>query len=472
VRAQLDHPVIDSDGHTLEFQPAVFDFLAQVGGTGMVDRYRKWVEHSSLFAWYALSPQERAERRVVRPPWWGLPMRNTRDRATVVFPRLLHERLDELGIDYTVLYPTWGIMAASAPDPDMRAAACRALNFYAAEVFRPHANRMTAVAVIPMHTPGEAIGALDHAVAELGLKAVVMAGYVARPIPALEREAPAAAPYSAWLDPLALDSAFDYDPVWKRCEELGVCPTFHSGGMGWGSRNSISNYMYNHIGHFAAAGELTAKALFLGGVTRRFPRLRFAFLEGGVAWGCSLYADLLGHWEKRNTRALDALDPASLDREAFQRYFEQYAEARFRSGLDTLQSATGGLTAAVERVKWDEWAACRIEGPEDVRALFVEPFYFGCEADDPTTAWAFDTRVNPLGARLHALFSSDIGHWDVPELARVTADAWELVERGLLTRADFRDFSFANAARFWTALNPGFFRGTAVEAAVERLLAA
>jgi hypothetical protein len=230
--------------------------------------------------------------------------------------------------------------------------------------------------------------------------------------------------------------------------------------------------MYNHIGHFAAAGELTAKALFLGGVTRRFPRLRFAFLEGGVAWGCSLYADLLGHWEKRNTRALDALDPASLDREAFQRYFEQYAEARFRSGLDTLQSATGGLTAAVERVKWDEWAACRIEGPEDVRALFVEPFYFGCEADDPTTAWAFDTRVNPLGARLHALFSSDIGHWDVPELARVTADAWELVERGLLTRADFRDFSFANAARFWTALNPGFFRGTAVEAAVERLLAA
>src|ERR1700683_2736065 len=34
--------------------------------------------------------------------------------------------------------------------------------------------------------------------------------------------------------------------------------------------------------------------------TRRFPSLKFAFLEGGVGWGCSLYNDLIGHWAKRN----------------------------------------------------------------------------------------------------------------------------------------------------------------------------
>ena len=27
-----------------------------------------------------------------------------------------------------------------------------------------------------------------------------------------------------------------YDPVWQRRTELGVSPTFHSAGMGWGSR--------------------------------------------------------------------------------------------------------------------------------------------------------------------------------------------------------------------------------------------
>jgi hypothetical protein len=83
------------------------------------------------------------------------------------------------------------------------------------------------------------------------------------------RTAPAAAPYAFWLDNLCLDSEYDYDPVWAKCVELGVTPTFHSGGMGWGSRATISNYMYNHIGHFASAGEALCKALFFGGVTRR-----------------------------------------------------------------------------------------------------------------------------------------------------------------------------------------------------------
>ena len=42
-----------------------------------------------------------------------------------------------------------------------------------------------------------------------------------------------------------------------------------------------------------------------------------------------------------------------------------------------------------------------------------------CEADDPTNAFAFDTRVNPLSARINAMFASDIGHWDVPDFREV-----------------------------------------------------
>jgi hypothetical protein len=32
VRARLNHPVIDSDGHTVEFEPAFLDYLRQTGG--------------------------------------------------------------------------------------------------------------------------------------------------------------------------------------------------------------------------------------------------------------------------------------------------------------------------------------------------------------------------------------------------------------------------------------------------------
>ena len=59
---------------------------------------------------------------------------------------------------------------------------------------------------------------------------------------------------------------------------------------------------------------------------------------------------------------------------------------------------------------------------------------FGCEADDPINAWAFNERVNPFGARLRAMFGSDISHWDVPDMAESVHEAWEQVERGTLSQ--------------------------------------
>ena len=45
---------------------------------------------------------------------------------------------------------------------------------------------MEPVAVIPMVEPDEAIAELDHAVGELGLKAIVMNGIAYRPVPGAE----------------------------------------------------------------------------------------------------------------------------------------------------------------------------------------------------------------------------------------------------------------------------------------------
>src|SRR4029079_14384549 len=90
-------------------------------------------------------------------------------------------------------------------------------------------------------------------------------------------------------------------------------PAFHSGARRSGLRLSLSNVTYNHIGHFAAANHAACKAMFLGGVTRRFPDLRMAFLEGGAGWACLLYGDLIGHWAKRSRQGLAEFDPRNLD---------------------------------------------------------------------------------------------------------------------------------------------------------------
>ena len=70
------------------------------------------------------------------------------------------------------------------------------------------------------------------------------------------------------------------------------------------------------------------------------------------------------------------------------------------------------------------------------------------------------------------LLSSDIGHFDVFDITEVLAEAFELVENGVLNGDQFRHFAFANAVRFWTLSNPEFFKGTAIENEAAKVLAA
>ncbi len=466
IRSGLDFPVIDSDGHTIEFQPAFLDVLKEFGGARAVEKFEQGnldrFSQNRTTAWYSGSASDRARARTHRPAWWGVPAANTLDRVTSSLPALLNERLDELGLDFTVLYPSSGLVLPHTRDDELRAVACRALNAFHARAFGAYAARMTPVAVIPMHTPDEAIAEMQYAVNVLGMKAIVMASYVLRP---------RADGQGQWYDNFCLDSEHDYDPVWAKCIELKLSPTFHSGTQGLGTRMSVSNYMYNHIGHFAASGEALCKAAFMGGVTRRFPQLRMAFLEGGAGWAAALYCDLVAHWKKRNRAAIVNYDPARLDQALFWDLHRRYGGELVRGRLEGERNRALALYAgnpfhgSVENDPGpvDEFERCGISRPEDVRARFEPNFFFGCEADDPTNAWAFDAKKLPYGARLQAIFSSDIGHWDVPEMRDVLEEAHELVEDGLITDADFRDFVFVNPHRFWTHANPDFFKGTVIE---------
>ena len=473
IRAKLNHPVIDGDGHLVEVGPVFLDYLKRVGGPDMLARYREVME-AAFYRWYRASGDERRRQRICRPAFW-IVTTDTTDRAAVMMPALLRERMDAFGIDFMMLYPTTGIVFPELPDEDVRRAAARAANIMNAELFGPHADRMAVPAIIPTHTPEEALAELDFAVVELGLKTTMMAGAIIRPIPAARDNAPELNTeyLSHWIDCLALDSAYDYDPVWQRCIDLGVAVTTHQNSQGWVNRTSISNFNYNHIGHFAAAAEVFCKALFFGGVSRRFPNLNFAFLECGVGWACALYNDLVAHWEKRSLNALMRnLNPANVDNDETVELIERYAADSVKPTMvETARRDPAALRPEQpqDADELDEWAASGITRAEDIRERFVPRFYFGCEVDDPMNALAFDTRLNRFGARLNAMISSDIGHWDVPEADQVLCEAYESVERGLLTEEDFRRFVFVNPARLHTGMNPGFFEGTVVESAVAEL---
>ena len=472
IRERLDHPVIDSDGHLVEFRPVAMEYIVEAGGADMRKRFRE--EQRTTFLsrdWYGLSDAERMSRWTHRPAFWGEPLRNGGlDLATAMFPDLLYRRLDQIGIDFAVLYPTIGINPQGYADEDTRRACCRGLNDYYADHWMGHPDRMTPVAIIPMVTPQEAVEELEYVVGRRGFKVVMLPSYVKRPIRAIVDRAPEAARYAWRVDTFGIDSEHDYDPVWAKCRELGVVPSFHGPGETSTFHDSISNPVYNHVGHFASAATAVCKSLFLGGVSQRFPELRFLFLEGGVGWARSLLADLTSHWEKRSLAGLARdSDPRLVDVDLFLRLYEEHGGTLLRP-----------LSREELARRWevdpedpsDSFANLTVSSKEELRGLFVERFYFGCEADDPVTMSAFDAKRNPGGVRLHALFGSDIGHWDVPLMEEVLEEVYEPVEEGVLDESDLREFVFTNPVRLWTSANPRFFEGTVVGEAARSVVGA
>ena len=247
---------------------------------------------------------------------------NTIDGATAMLPKLYRSRLDEAGIDFAIIYGTHALSVLAMGDDELRPIVYRAMNMLYADMFRDVGDRMTPVALIPMHSPAEAIAELDFAVGELGLKAVVMNTMLRR---AIVQETPDLTQYTTELLSPAIDMDNAYDPVWAKCVELGVAPTCHNAARGAGSTHaSTSNYIFNSLGSFAQGGDYFCRALFFGGVPKRFPTLKFAFLEGGAAWASQLYNSLFEYWEKRNLDALRRnLDPARIDLDLLVDMFEK-----------------------------------------------------------------------------------------------------------------------------------------------------
>ncbi len=449
IRARVDHPIIDGDGHLLESVPMLCDTLERVAGRGVVEGLRRVLPE--LFT----GEGSRAEG-MPRGPWWPSPT-DAHYQATVMVPALLAEQLDEIGLDFVILYPSLGLALCTIPEAEIRRASLRALNTMLVEICAEQARVLTPAAVIPMHAPAEAIEALEHA-SEAGLRVAMIPPGVARPLEAH----PTLFPQLAHVDRFGIDSDHDYDPVWRAFERSGIAVTVH-GAVGLrylpGGRGSPSNYSYNHVlGHGYLQSEF-CRALVYGGVPMRFPDLPFCFLEGGVAWAIEMLGALEEHYEKRGPAGIDCYDPARLDHALLERLLAEYG----------FPAEPPEMVGETNRSPWarDEFEASGLRDESDLARIFGDQFFFGCESDDPSAHRALDAPGNPLHTRLRPVFSSDIGHWDVPRLDDPLPNAFRLVERGLLSKEDFRRFVCDEVVALHTRCNPAFFDGTNVEGRVE-----
>lgn len=460
IREAIDYPIIDADAHVIEARFALHDFVKQIAGSRVLAAFE--------------ARQAQRNKTSQRNGFWASPSGEmTIDRATVMLPGLYYERLAEAGIDFAFIYTSEGLGAQQIRDAELRQTLHRALNMLYADMFGPYADRMTASAVIPMHSPQEAVAELEFAVNNLGLKTVSIPGEWRGPVPEVAEAAPKLAGKTMKIHSFTIDSEMDYDPFWRRCVELGVAITGHGGSQSTPRRMSPNNFVYNRLGSFGVGNEHLCRSMFMGGVTRRFPTLNFGFLEGGVGWASALYNDLCEFWEKRNVEYLKRnMDPATLNMDLMVAMFEKYGNEYLTAERIAVRENADNLFSFhwEDERGLDDFRFCQARKEEDIRDLFVPNFYFGCEADDRMNAVAFNTGLNHFDVKLKALFSSDIGHWDVPDIRYPVSEAHELVEKGLMSEDDFRSFMFKNVAELHTQMNPNFFQGTAVESDVQKLI--
>src|SRR5258706_8210367 len=122
LKKTLSHPIVDADAHLLEGEFVLRDFIKLAGGPSMLERFEK------------SRKAKRANKH--RRMFWAAPSgKYTLDRATAMLPRLYRERLAEAGIDFAIVYTTYGLEVMQMQDDILRPVLARALNMMYAEMF-------------------------------------------------------------------------------------------------------------------------------------------------------------------------------------------------------------------------------------------------------------------------------------------------------------------------------------------------
>jgi predicted TIM-barrel fold metal-dependent hydrolase len=358
-------PVIDADGHVIEVDRELFEYLPPP--------YRGY---GRLLA-YPFFPTLDGFHRAARKAADGT--RVTSLEIPTADDWLAF--LDDANFALSVLFPTAGLAYGLIKDPDWATGLARAYNDWLHDRFvRPAADRLKGIALIPLQDPPRAVVELRHAVEDLGMVGAVL---------------PAAGLKDAF-------GARPFWPVYETAQDLGCMLAVHgapSEGLGLDRlRRLIEVRTLTHP--FSQFVQLTS--MMFGGVFDAFPRLKVAFCEAGSGWLPYLLERLDLEYAHRKPQAPDLKVAPS---------------EHLRSGRIFVHTELGeeGLAHAVQKFG-DELFFCASDYPHEPKEEFpeaLEAFAARTDISDPTRrkiVWD-----NPI--RLYGLDEARLAHASQPAQA-------------------------------------------------------
>ncbi len=284
--------------------------------------------------------------------------------------------LDEAGIERTVLYPTGGLSCGAIPYPEVAIALTRAYNDWLHSAYLSFNPRFGGMALLPMQDPEAAVDELRRTVVELGFAGAML-------------------PSNGLKSHLG---SKEYWPVFAEADRLGCAFAVHGGNHEGLGIDHLDVWQFVHtLGH--PMGQMISLAgMVANGIFDRYPRVRVAFLEGGVSWFVACIERFDSSWS-----SFTQVDPAG----------------RFPD------------VAAGEKVS-----------TYIARLIDAGQIYIGCEGDE----LGLERAVSLLGSKPF-VFSSDFPHEVTAETLAHEID--ELLELDGLTSTDKQAILADNAERLY-----------------------
>jgi predicted TIM-barrel fold metal-dependent hydrolase len=225
-------------------------------------------------------------------------------------PKARVRYMDQLGVDVQVLFPTFWLLCEVA-SPAVEAAMSRSYNRWLAEATADSAGRLAWAVHAPVRTMERAVEELEFG-REHGAVSVFLLG---------QNHGMSIA------DP----SMF---PLYEKAQDLDLAISVHVGGDLRASRRQPGNFLHSGIMPVPGAFYAALK----GGLAKRFPRLRWAFLEAGASWLPFVLQETFRADETGALRSFKAWRPAAI--EAFEQQ-QLFVAAQMDDDLPYLLDFTG-----------------------------------------------------------------------------------------------------------------------------------
>ncbi len=188
------------------------------------------------------------------------------DASSATPQDVVDQLLEPHGIRFALLSGNYGCVAG-LPDPEYAAAVCRAYNDYTIEHWLDVEPRLIGGMKVPLQAPDLAAEEIERLAGHPQLKCVLIWGGAER-IPFGQR----------WYWPL-------YEAAARHGLPIHVHPstTTTIASPATSAAGPVTNYLQSHV-CLPQYYQAHLVSLVLEGVFERFPKLRFAFVEGGFGW--------------------------------------------------------------------------------------------------------------------------------------------------------------------------------------------